>query len=132
VTQVIEGVVSSQTGDPELDNRIAVDGGGNIYLLGGTFGEAVFKYSTAGKYISRFGSRGDEPGQFRSPNAIATDGKGRVYVSDGSRIHVFSPDGRFLEVITGIEGSAFGLTFDADDHMWVITSDKLYEIALNK
>ena len=56
--------MGSQTGNPGLDSRIAVDGEGNIYILGGTFDDAVFKFSPQGRFVTRFGSRGDAPGQF--------------------------------------------------------------------
>ncbi len=132
VKQVIQGAVSNQTGDPELDNKLAVDGAGNIYVLGGTFGEAVFKFSPDGKFITRFGSRGNEPGQFSSPLALATDGKGRVYVSQSNDIMVFAPDGRYLDLFGDIEGAAFGLAFDPEGKLWVVTTNHVYEFALNK
>ncbi|HZQ07643.1 MAG TPA: hypothetical protein VFD70_13760 [Anaerolineae bacterium] len=132
VTQVIQGIISSQTDDPELNNKLAVDGQGNIYVLGGTFGAAVFKFSPDGKFVNRFGSQGTDPGQFNAPNAIATDGQGRVYVSFSNNVAVFAPDGRYLDTIQGVQGAAFGIAFDADDHLWVVTINKVYEFALNK
>ncbi len=132
VTQVIQGIISSQTDDPELDNKLAVDGQGNIYVLGGTFGAAVFKFSPDGKFVNRFGSQGTAPGQFNAPTAIATDGQGRVYVSFSNNIAVFAPDGRYLDTIKGVQGAAFGIAFDTDDHLWVVTINKVYEFALNK
>lgn len=132
VTGVIEGVVSSQTEDPELDNRVAVDGEGNLYVLGGTFDTGVFKYSPTGKFLNRFGSSGNEPGQFRSPLAIATDGKGRVYVSQSNDIMVFAPDGRYLDTFGDFKGAVFDMAFDPDDHLWLVAGNKVYELELNQ
>jgi len=60
---------------------------------------AVFKYSPAGKFISQFGSESTDTGQFvggkfESPLAIAADGYGRVFVSDGGYIQVFDSSGK--------------------------------------
>jgi len=71
----IPKAISTVTDDAELDSKIAVDGEGNIYILG-TFNNAVFKFGPNGKYINKFGSDGDEQGQFRAPDAIAVDGQG--------------------------------------------------------
>lgn len=132
VTQVVKGIVSGQTGDPELDNKLAVDGQANIYILSGTFDDAVFKYSYEGKFITRFGSRGEAAGQFSSPNDIATDGQGRVYVADSNRVLVFAGDGRYLDSTGPIQGPAFGLAVDSGDHLWVVTGTQVNEFELKK
>lgn len=95
---VISEAISGVSGDSELDTRVAVDGLGNIYALG-TFNTAVFVYNAEGRFQNRFGSDGDEPGQFRAPSAIAVDGQGRVYVADIWGIDVFASDGRYLDTI---------------------------------
>jgi ribosomal protein L7/L12 len=115
----IPAAISTVSGDSELDARLAVDGLGNIYALG-TFNNAVFKFSPEGKFITRFGSDGDEPGQFRAPSAIAVDGKGRVYVSDFKGIQVFDSEGRYLDKIDG-EGFVFGL--------WIANNNQLFAVS---
>ena len=95
--RTIRAAISSVTDDSELDTHVAVDGLGNIYALG-TFNNAVFKFSPDGKFMTRFGDAGDQPGQFRAPSAIAVDGKGRVYVSDFKGVQVFDSNGRYLAV----------------------------------
>ncbi|MGH9933122.1 MAG: hypothetical protein ACREA9_28390, partial [Pyrinomonadaceae bacterium] len=95
VVQTIRAAISSVTDNSELDTCVAVDGLGNIYALG-SFNNAVFKFSPEGKFLTRFGDAGDQPGQFRAPSAIAVDGKGRVYVSDFKGVQVFDSNGRYL------------------------------------
>ena len=95
VVRTIRKAISSVTDESELDTHVAVDGLGNIYALG-TFSDAVFKFDSNGKYITRFGSDGDQPGQFRAAQAIAADGKGRVFVSDFKGVQVFDGNGRYL------------------------------------
>jgi len=120
LTLTIPAAVSSVSGDSELTARVAADGLGNIYLLG-IFNDAVFKYSPRGGFITRFGTVGDEPGQFRAPSAIAVDNRGRVYVSDFKGVQVFDPDGRYLDVIP-VDGFAFGLAIDDEDQLFVVTN----------
>lgn len=124
-TLTIKSALSSITDESELDIRVAVDGLGNIFALG-TFHTAVYKFNLGGKYISRFGSAGDEPGQFRAPSAIAVDGQGRVYVADFQGIQVFDSEGRYLGRI-GVTGPASGMAFDAQGYLWVVARTKVYQ-----
>jgi streptogramin lyase len=117
---VIQEAISSASGESELSTRVAVDGLGNIYALG-TFNNAVFKFTPEGRYVTRFGSDGDEPGQFRAPYAIAVDHQGRVYVSDINGIQVFDSEGRYLKAIR-VEGVAFGMTFNAQNELLVVSN----------
>lgn len=103
-------------------NGLALDGLGNVYVLatyqdvleGRQFG--VFLFSNEGRFRSRFGSSGDEPGQFTSPGAIAVDGQGRIYVSDFPGIMTFANSGSYLGT-TDTEGVVFGIAFDRDGEM---------------
>jgi DNA-binding beta-propeller fold protein YncE len=130
VVRTIRGAISSVTDDSELDTRVAVDGLGNIYALG-SFNNAVFKYSADGKYISRFGDDGDQPGQFRAPSAIAADGKGRVYVSDFKGVQVFDGNGRYLTVFDP-GGIASGMVFNDRNELFVASRTKVMKFALKE
>lgn len=119
-TLVIRKAVSSQSDRPEPMLHIAVDGLGNIYAMS-TFANTVYKFTVDGKYVSRFGGEGDEPGQFRMPASIAVDGQGRVYVSDFRGIQVFDPTGRYIGLIKGGE-VASGMVFDDSNALFVATA----------
>jgi ribosomal protein L7/L12/streptogramin lyase len=113
-------VPATQSGDPDRVDDITVDGVGNIYLL--TDGDQpIQKYSPQGRLLLRFGSDGDEPGQFRAPSAIAVDGQGRIYVSDIRGIQVFAPDGRYLDRFD-VEGYAFDMAFNPQGELWVVSN----------
>ncbi len=104
--------------------RAALDGLGNVYVIGGfsergKLHQAVFKYDPTGAFVNRFGSAGNEPGQFRAPHAIAVDGHGRVYVSDIRGLQVFDGDGRFLERLD-VGGTVFGMVFNDQDELFVV------------
>jgi streptogramin lyase len=115
--------VSGQTGDSELSLRVAADGRGDLLALG-EFNTAVFRYDSSGRFVNRFGSSGDEPGQLRAPMSMAVDGQGRVYVGDIWGVEVFDRDGRFLERLD-VEGSPFGLTFDDDGNLWIVNGTQV-------
>jgi LSD1 subclass zinc finger protein len=129
-TQTIKDVFSSQTGENEMEMEVAVDGLGNIYALG-MFNSEVFKYSPQGKFITRFGSAGQEPGQFQAVEDIAVDGQGRVYVSDIKGIQVFDPNGRYLATILVEKGVPFGITINDKNELFVTTRDLVYKYAIN-
>ncbi len=116
----IPSAISTVSNDSELDTRIAVDGLGNIYALG-IFNRSVFKFSPQGRFITRFSSDGDEPGQLHAPSAIAIDGQGRVYVSDIKGIQVFDSEGRYLDLING-DGYVFGLAITADNQLVAVSN----------
>jgi DNA-binding beta-propeller fold protein YncE len=129
VTRTISQAISSITDQSELDTRVAADGLGNIYALG-TFNSAVFKFSSEGKFVNKFGGSGDQPGQFRAAHAIAVDGKGRVFVSDISGIEVFDSDGRYLQTFK-VDGAASGMVFNDKNELFVVARKQVMKFVLN-
>ena len=121
--QTIPAAISSASGDSELSMRVAVDGPGDIYALG-RFNDAVFKFGRDGKFINRFGGKGDQPGQIRAAYSIAVDGYGRVYVGDIKGIQVFDANGRFLTLLDQ-KGMAFGMVFNDKNELFVVARDKV-------
>jgi sugar lactone lactonase YvrE len=126
----VEKAISGQSDQPELQIRVAADGLSNLFALG-TFNNAVFKFAPDGKYVTRFGSQGDEPGQFRAPLAVAVDNQSRVYVGEGARIQVFDPDGRFVAQIDDA-GSALGMSFTMQNELLVAARDHVVKMVLNQ
>ncbi|MCU1265572.1 MAG: hypothetical protein JWM21_1890 [Acidobacteria bacterium] len=129
VTRSMRAAISSVSGDSELNTRVAADGLGNIYALG-SFNNAVFKFNADGKFLNRFGSAGDQAGQFRAPQAIAVDGKGRVFVSDIKGIQVFDADGRYLQVFKA-DGIASGMVFNDKNELLIAGRNHVIKFALN-
>ena len=130
VTKVIRSAVSAQTDRSELSIRVAADGLGQIYALG-EFNDAVFKFSSDGRFITQFGGDGDEPGQFRAPSAIAVDNQGRVYVSDFKGVQVFDANGRYLNLIK-VKGAASGLVFNDRNELFVVARTQVYKFIVGK
>ena len=132
VTRVIPSVVSDQTDEPERELRLAIDGLGNLYALSRE-SYAVFKFSPEGKFINRFGSRGNsaQPDQFSlGVSAIAVDTQSRVFVVDSNRVLVFTSDGRYLATFA-IDNSAYAMAFDDKNGLWLAESDKVSKFAVN-
>lgn len=131
VVKWIRKAISSVTDNSELDHRVAVDGSGNIYALG-HFNNAVFKFSSDGKYVNKFGGQGEKPGQFRAPGAIAVDGYGKVYVSDIRGIQMFDSEGRFLRAFKPDGGHASGMIFNDKNELFVVDRTKVVKVALKE
>ena len=130
VVRTIRAAISSVTDNSELDTKVAIDGLGNIYALG-SFNNAVFKYSPEGKYLTKFGDSGDQPGQFRAPTTIAVDGKGRVYVSDMKGVQVFDTNGRYLTTFKP-GGHAFGMVFNDKNELFIAARKEVFRLALKE
>jgi streptogramin lyase len=130
VVKVFRQAISGQTDRSELDTRVAVDGLGNVYALG-HFNSAVLKFTPEGKFVNKFGGSGEQPGQFRAPQAIAVDGRGRVYVSDIKGIQVFDSDGRFITVFKP-SGLASGFVFNDKNELFVAARTKVLKCVINE
>jgi sugar lactone lactonase YvrE len=128
--RTIRDAISQQTDSAELEIRVAVDGLGNVYALG-TFNNAVFKFTPEGKFVNKFGGSGDQPGQFRAPDAIAVDGRGRVYVSDINRVQVFDANGRYIDQFKA-GGIASGMAFNDKNELFVASRSKVVKLVINK
>jgi len=130
IKQIIRAAISTPADRTELNTRLAVDGRGNIYGLG-SFTSSVFKFSRDGKYMNRFGGPGRQPGQLSAVNAIAVDGKGRVFVSDIQGIQVFDSDGRFVKSFR-LDGVASGMAFTDQNELLVVSRSKVMKYTVNQ
>jgi len=128
--RTIRAAISTAADRSELNTRVAIDGLGNIYALG-TFANGVFKFSPEGKFLTRFGSAGHEAGQLSAANAIAVDGKGRVFVSDIKGVQVFDSEGRYLSVFKP-DGVAFGMVFNDRNELLIAARNKVLKFAINQ
>ncbi len=78
----------------------------------------VQKISTSGVFQAKWGSNGNENGQFQEPSAVVVDSLGYVYVADISRVQKFDASGNFVLSWSG--SSDFpGMTIDRNDNIYV-------------
>jgi len=125
---------------------VAWDRAGNIYVADGVTmngGNArVAKFDKEGHFLTSWGFRGTEPGQFNSLRGIALDAQGNVFVADAGnmRIQVFDGDGNFKSAITGI-GTPGAICISPGPHQYLFTSNsndpetldngEIYKVELN-
>lgn len=120
---LLEEAISGQSGDSELSTDVVVDGMGNIFAYG-SFNESIFKFSSEGRFLNRFGSSGDRPGQFSFPSCICIDPKGRLWVADFRDLIIFDNDGLYLETIDS-DYSLYDMVMGENYQLYGITNDNM-------
>jgi sugar lactone lactonase YvrE len=107
---------------------VAWDKDGNIYVADGAAmgaGNArVAKFDKDGHFITSWGQRGSEPGQFNSLRGIALDAQGNVYVADAGnkRIQVFDGKGTPKAQIANV-GTPAAICITPGAHQYLYTSN---------
>ncbi|MBI3375190.1 MAG: SMP-30/gluconolactonase/LRE family protein [Betaproteobacteria bacterium] len=76
---------------------VSVDKQGNVYVTD-TLNSRVQVFDADGRYVKRFGERGNSWGMFDKPKGVATDSFGNVYVVDSgwSNVQIFNQKGQVL------------------------------------
>lgn len=82
---------------------------GDMYVADSGNGRIVH-LNKNGQFVSQFGKKGKEKGQFSTAHGLAIDSKDRIYVADrgNNRVQVFASSGEFLAEWGGF-GNPFGL-----------------------
>ncbi len=110
-------------------NDVLAAPNGDIFVADGhpaNGNNRVVKYSSDGRYLMEWGETGSNPGQFRTPHALAMDSDGLLYVGDRSnrRIQVFEQDGTFVRDFYNM-GRASGITI-RNNKLYVADSESSY------
>jgi len=84
----------------------------------------ISKFSKDGKFIKSWGKLGSAQGEFRTPHALVFDSRGRLFVADrgNSRIQIFDPEGKFLDIWEQFSRNS-GLAMDRNDVLYAIDSE---------
>ena len=103
---------------------VAWDAAGNIFVADGLGNARVAKFTKDGVFVTSWGVRGSDPGQFKEPHAVQVDAKGDVYVADrgNKRIQVFDNNGTFKKTITGV-GDPETLCITSGAHQYLYSSN---------
>jgi DNA-binding beta-propeller fold protein YncE len=138
--QNVTGTDEKHFGEP---TDVAFLPDGTIFVADGYKNTRVVKFDKTGKYLSQWGTRGTDPGQFSLVHGIAVDANRRVYVCDRpvlgegterryGRIQVFDENGQFLDQWGGLP-EPNDIVIDRNQHAWVAdgTVFKIIEFDLN-
>lgn len=116
----------------EITNEISRPAGlallGDRLLVVDSARHRVAVFGLDGKFISSFGQRGREAGDFNFPTHLAVDGRQQIYVTDSLnyRVQVFTADGRFVRQLGSIgDGPGRfsrpkGVAVDPSGHVYVV------------
>ena len=112
-TKLLEIAVGGQPANPRSEFCGTTDIAfhkGRIFISDGYANNRVLEYTSAGKLVKQWGTKGTGPGEFNLPHAIAVDENGVVYVADreNGRIQRFTLDGKFIGMWTNL-GKTFSL-----------------------
>jgi sugar lactone lactonase YvrE len=137
LTLTIHDAFSSVLGAAESTQYIAVDGIGNIYIVG-DYGCKVLKYSPSGQYLDQFSGKAPHsgpaiPGTVFNPSGIGVDGYGRVFVSDwNTDVQVFDSNGTPIQSVDaltlGLTTLIYGMNLDNNGKIYLALADKIMEL----
>jgi len=114
---------------------IGLDKNENI-LIADQGGNQILRYSKTGEFMDRIDNgSGRAPGEVTKPREVASDVKGRIFVTDSKgdrpRVQVFSDKGKFLHIfaekgrLQGMLLRAHGMGFDADRRLFIVDVDNM-------
>jgi DNA-binding beta-propeller fold protein YncE len=100
-------------------NALAFAPDGTLYVSDVFYNHQIWRFDPSGATVLKFGKSGqvldnvnDRPGVFWFPNGLAVGRDLRIWVgdSDNRRIQIFTPDGKFSEILA-TSGDPRGLAF---------------------
>lgn len=127
--QNIGCVDSEANGQFDSPQGIAVDGAGNVYVA--DFANArIQKFDSNGRFLMKWGSRGNGDGQLNEPAGLAADASGNAYVTDfgNNRVLKFDANGKLLlqwGSLGADDGQLFqprGIAIDGSGNIYVVDS----------
>jgi len=91
-----------------------------MFVVDGFTNSRIVKFDRNGAFVKSWGTKGDGPGQFSSPHAIAIDRNGRIYVADrgNSRVQIFDTDGKYLDMWPNLRFPD-AILVTPDERVWV-------------
>lgn len=117
-------------GDPDYffqPNDVVVGPDGSIYVSEGHGGtnSRILKFSKDGqKVVQVIGKKGNGPGEFDQPHALAFDSQGRLFVGDrgNNRVQILDQSGKFIADWPQFSRPS-GIYIDKSDTLYVADSE---------
>jgi DNA-binding beta-propeller fold protein YncE len=98
---------------------VAFGPNGEVFVSDGYGNSRVVKFDRHGKFLSTWGTAGDQTGEFDLPHSIVVDAERQVLVGDreNNRIQVFDLNGRHLETWSGF--APYGIAIDSSQRVFI-------------
>ena len=114
---------------PDTFNRpsdVIVASNGDIFVAdghGGNSNARIVRFSSNGRFLATWGTKGTSRGEFDTPHGLAMDSRGRLFVADlrNYRVQIFEQDGRFVDEWRQF-GMPGGIFIDVRDRIYVADS----------
>jgi len=112
---------------------ITVDMSGNVFVTD-SGNHQIQKFNSSGKYLTKWGSKGNEDAEFDFPRGIAVDRAGNIFVADThhQRVQKFDPGGKFV-IKWGSRGSKVeffcpkGIAVDLSGNVFVVDNNGIHK-----
>jgi sugar lactone lactonase YvrE len=77
--------------------------------------DRIQKFSNDGTYLSQWGTKGTDDGQFQGPSGLSIDSNDNIYVTDknNNRVEVFTSNGQYITQFGGA-GAGEGQLLDPE------------------
>jgi DNA-binding beta-propeller fold protein YncE len=121
--KTIKNPISSVSGNVEFSPQVAVDGLGNLYMMGES-GGTVYHFTPQGKYVDKFGD-----GKGFGMHGMAVDGRGHIFVTGFSGIQEYDGEGSLIRSMT-LRGSHDALAFNSKGELYVVGRTKVMKFVM--
>ncbi len=103
---------------------------GELYVSDGYRNSRVHRFTQDGQLLNSWGAPGKTaPGEFHLPHSVLVAPDGKVYVCDrfNQRVQIFSAEGEFISMWTGM-GSPLDIARDKDGVFYILEQDGAHSV----
>jgi len=132
----VGGKQGSQPGEFHCPSGIAIDDDRHRIIVTDYYNHRVQVLSSIdGSFLFEFGSKGDQPCQFESPEGVCIDNQGRIIVTDtdNNRLQSFTHEGHHISSLDCGDEQPSGVAFDEHRGLIAFTTDhRVHVIGANQ
>ena len=103
VVMTIDGSKQEKGNTWKRATAVAVAKSGEIFVADGYGSSLIYKFSADGKFLKKFGAKGNKDGEFKTSHGLAIDNRGDKPVliicdRENRRLQLFDLDGNFIKI----------------------------------